>query len=381
MLSANRYKALCVQMNIRSRNLSHTALALLWLLGMLVAGCGQPAPTAAPSSVPDLPSATNDWPTSGWRTSTPAAQGMDPHKLTLLLEDVQQKQLKLHSLLIIRNGYIVSETYFEHYTAQTPHELYSVTKSVVATLVGIAIDKRSIDAVGHPVVDFFRGSSFEHPDARKDAMTLEDVLTMRTGLDWQEQDSTFRAMYQSRDWVQFMLDMPMHAQPGQQFRYCSGCSHLLSAIIQQRTAMNTRDFAQQALFDPLGINTVAWEQDRQGIPIGGWGLQLTPRDMAKLGYLYLHKGMWDGRQIVPAAWIDAAVQRHTATDSTLGLGYGYQWWTYPSLGAYVALGRYGQTIFVAPDLQLIVVTTAEIDGHAAIFELIERSIVPAVQTP
>jgi CubicO group peptidase (beta-lactamase class C family) len=374
-------------MNDRSR----TALVLLCLLGMLVIGCVQPAPTTAPSSVPVLPSAptsvpvlpsapTSDWPTSGWRTSPPAGQGMDPDKLTLLLQAVQQKQLKLHSLLIIRNGYIVSETYFEHYTAQTPHDLYSVTKSVIATLVGIAIDKRALDGVNHPVLDFFRSYSFAHPDAGKDAMTLEDLLTMRSGLDWQERDSTFRALYQSRDWVQFMLDIPMHEQPGQQFGYCSGCSHLLSAILQQRTDMNTHDFAQQALFDPLGISSATWEQDGQGIPIGGWGLQLTPRDMAKVGYLYLHNGTWDGQQIVSAGWINAAVQRHTTTDSTLGLGYGYQWWIYPAVGGYAALGRYGQTIVVIPELQLVIVTTAAIDGHEEIFELIEQYIVPAVQT-
>jgi CubicO group peptidase (beta-lactamase class C family) len=368
-------------MNIRSRNPSRTVLVLLWLVGMLVVGCTQPAPTAAPSSLPELPSARSSyWPTSGWRTSSPAAQGMDPHKLTLLLQAVQQEQLNLHSLLIIRNGSIVSETYFQSYTAQTPHELDSVTKSVMATLVGIAIDKRSIDRVNHPVIDFFRPYSFEHPDARKDAMTLEHLLTMRSGLDWQEQDATFRAMYQSRDWVQFVLDTPMHEQPGQQFRYCSGCSHLLSAIIEQRSGMNTRDFAQQTLFDPLGINSVNWEQDRQGIPIGGWGLQLTPRDMAKLGYLYLHNGTWDGQQLVSATWIKAAIQNHTETDSKLGLGYGYQWWIDPALGAYAALGRYGQTIFVVPRLQLVIVTTAAIDGHEVIFKLIEQYIVPAVQT-
>jgi CubicO group peptidase (beta-lactamase class C family) len=380
-------------MNIRSGNPSRAVLVLLWLLGALVAGCGQPAPTAAPTSVPTPPTSapalpssapaspatgSSYWPTGDWRTSSPAEQGMDPDKLALMLQAVEQEQLKLHSLLIIRNGSIVSETYFPPYTAQTPHEQFSVTKSVIATLVGIAIDKGSIDGVDQRVVDFFPSHTFEHPDERKAAMTLEDVLTMRTGLDWQEADSTFRAMYQSPDWVQFMLDIPMHEQPGRQFRYCSGCSHLLSAIVQQRSGMNTRDFAQQALFDPLGISSVHWEDDRQGIPIGGWGLWLTPRDMAKFGYLYLHDGVWDGRQIVPAAWVKAAVQGHTETGS--GLGYGYQWWTDPAGDAYVALGRDGQMIYVVPALQLIVVTTAATDGHDAIFELIRQYIVPAVQT-
>lgn len=201
-------------MNSRSRTRSRTVLVLLWVFGMLVAGCGQLAPTAAPSSVPESPSVGSSyWPTSGWRTSPPEAQGIDPHKLTLLLEAVQQEQLNLHSLLIIRNGYIVSETYFQTYTAQTPHEIYSVTKSVMATLVGIAIDKGSIDGVDQPLANFFGGYSFGGADAGKGAMTLEDVLTMRTGLDWQEQDSTFRAMYQSSDWVRFMFDIPCTSSP------------------------------------------------------------------------------------------------------------------------------------------------------------------------
>jgi CubicO group peptidase (beta-lactamase class C family) len=366
-------------MNIRLRTPAHPILVLLWLLALLITSCGQAPPAAAPASAPNpLSAGESYWPTNGWRTSPPDAQGMDPQKLTLMLQAVQAQQLNLHSLLIIRNGSIISETYFQSYTAQATHEVYSVTKSVIATLVGIAIDKHYIDAVNHPVVDFFRGYSFQPTDARKDLMTLDDLLTMRSGLDWQEEDSTFRDLYQSRDWVQYMLDLPIQERPGQQFRYCSGCSHLLSAIIERRTGMNTLDFAQQTLFEPLGIHRVIWEQDRQGLPIGGWGLQLTPRDMAKLGYLYLHNGEWDGQRIVSTEWIKAAVERHTATDSKLGLGYGYQWWTYPSMRAYAALGRDGQTIFVVPDLQLIVVTTAQVDGHEAIFKLIEHSIVPAV---
>jgi CubicO group peptidase (beta-lactamase class C family) len=315
---------------------------------------------------------------AGLRTNGPTGHLLSGVGRQRSLTVFDQEKLNLHSLLIIRNGSIVSETYFQPYTAETNHELYSVTKSVVATLVGIAIDKRAIDGVNQPVADFFRGYTFQHPDTGKDSMTLEDLLTMRSGLDWQEQDATFREMYQSDDWVRFILDTPMREPPGQQFRYCSGCSHLLSAIIERRTGMNTRDFAQQTLFEPLGIHSVTWEQDRQELPIGGWGLQLTPRDMAKLGYLYLHGGEWDGQRIVSTGWIKAAVERHTATDSKLGLGYGYQWWTYPTMRAYAALGRDGQTIFVVPDLQLIIVTTAQVDGHAAIFKLIEQYIVPAV---
>ena len=229
-------------MNIRSCTLLHPVLVLLWLLALLVAGCAQAPPAAAPASAPSpLSAGEGYWPTAGWRISSPETQGMDPQKLARLLLAVRQQELNLHSLLIIRNGSIVSETYFPPYTAETNHEVYSVTKSVVATLIGIAIDKRFIDRVKEPVADFFGGVTFQHPDAGKDAMTLEDLLTMRSGLDWQEEDATFGHMYQSDDWVRFMLDMLMREPPGQQFRYCSGCSHLLSAIIQRRTGMNTHN--------------------------------------------------------------------------------------------------------------------------------------------
>ena len=141
--------------------------------------------------------------------------------------------------------------------------------------------------------------------------------------------------------------------------------------------MSPRDFADQYLFKPLGISNVTWETDAAGIPIGGLGLQLTPRDMAKLGYLYLRHGQWDGQQIISAKWVENATRTHTETDGALG--YGYQWWTYPALAAYAALGRYGQMILVAPELDLVVVTTAEMDNHDEIFRLIKQYLLPAVQ--
>jgi CubicO group peptidase (beta-lactamase class C family) len=335
---------------------------------------GAVAPVREPGKTAAVPPY---WPTQGWRISTPEEQGVDAAKLALMLDSVQQEKLNLYSLLVIRNGHIVSETYFGSTTPDTRREIYSVTKSFIGTLVGIAIDKGLIAGVDRPVAGFFPDRSFANWDAAKQAMTLENLLTMTTGLDWPEADATFRQLYGSRDWVKFVLDEPMRGQPGAEFLYCSGCSHVLSAIIQRQTGMNTRDFAQQELFVPLGIGEFNWETDSTGIPIGGWGLQLTPREMAKLGYLYLHGGQWDGRQIVSGEWVEAATRKHTATDSDLG--YGYQWWTYPKWGAYAALGRYGQTIFVIPNLKLIVVTTAALEGHDPIFDLIDQYIVPAVE--
>lgn len=200
---------------------------------------------------------------------------------------------------------------------------------------------------------------------------------MTTGLDWQDTDSTIQELYLSQDWVQFVLDKPITQSPGNQFNYYSGCSHVLSAIIQKTTGMNTRDFAVRYLFNPLGISDLNWEVDRTGIPIGGWGLQLSSRDMAKLGYLYLHSGVWDGQQIISNQWVQTATKKYSAPEGTQG--YGYQWWIYPSYDAYAARGRYGQTIFVDPEHDLIVVTPADLENHDQIFQIIEQFNIPSVK--
>ncbi|MFZ6027708.1 MAG: serine hydrolase domain-containing protein [Chloroflexota bacterium] len=357
----------------------------------LFAGCRaeMPLPTPASPAETNVPATTGGvtaspvssaqphvqaapWPTDEWATASPESQGMDGDRLDEMLQAAEG--LGLHSLLIVRNGFIVSETYYPPYTAETRHDMYSVTKSFVATLVGIAVDK-GLFSVDNPVMDFFPERTFDNLNARKQAMQVEDLLSMASGLNWQEGDPTYQAMYRSADWVKYVMDQPMAADPGERFLYCSGCSHVLSAIVQTASGENTRQFAQENLFDPLGIRA-NWETDSQGIPIGGWGLQITPRDMARLGYLYLHEGTWDGRQIVSSQWIKAATQQHA--DNGDG-GYGFQWWLHPDLGGYSALGRYGQTIFVQPELDLVVVTTARLDGHGPIFNLIDRYILPAAR--
>lgn len=363
-------------MHITSSNRSTLFAALVCVLQVLLAGCSSPLATVLPADLPTRAS-TNDayWPTEAWRTSTPEEQGMDSQTLTQMLRKVQEQHLEFHSLLIVRNGHLVSETYFGGYQQDTRHELYSCTKSFVSTLIGISIDKGYIDRMDHRVLDFFPERTFANLNGQKESMTLEDLLTMRSGLDWQEGDPVYGAMYRSPDWVQFVLDEPMAQPPGSQFNYCSGCSHMLSAVLQQTTGMNPRDFAEQYLFKPLGISNVRWDSDAAGIPIGGWGLQMTPRDMAKLGYLYLEGGKWGGQQIVSAQWVESSTRKHTDTDGALG--YGYQWWTHPSLAGYTALGRYGQTIFVIPEAELVIVTTAQLEDHDEIFQLIEQYILPA----
>ena len=352
------------------------SIVIICVLGLALIGCG-----GAPAAPAQVGISTTEqeqnlyWPTSGWRTATPEQQGMDSRLLDQMLAAVKRQNLNLHSLLVIRHGYLVSETYFGNYGPETQHELYSCTKSFVSTLIGIALDQGYIERLDQPVIGFFPERTFQNVDARKADMSLEDVLTMRTGLDWQEGDPEIQALYRSPDWLANVLGRPMIADPGREFNYCSGCSHILAAVLQ-KTNGDLLAFARTSLFDPLGIGSVRWETGSNSIPIGGWGLQLTPRDMAKLGYLFLHEGQWDGQQIVSESWVKAAVQSHTATGGDLG--YGFQWWTYPLYKAYTALGLYGQTIFVIPEDDLVVVTTAQASDHTPIFNLIEQYIVPSI---
>jgi len=299
---------------------------------------------------------------------------MDSASLAAMLADVEQQHINLHSLLVIRHGFVVSETYYPPYTAQTRHELYSVTKSFTATLIGIAIDQGKL-SLEDRVLDLLGKRTFSNVDERKQAMTVAHLLSMASGLQWVEGDPTYQAMYYSKDWVKYVLDAPMLADPGSQFVYCSGCSHVLSAIVAVASGMNALQYAQQYLFAPIGITGEQWDLDSQDIPIGGWGLNLTPRAMARLGYLYLHAGRWQNQQVVSAEWVKAATEMKMESD---GLGYGYQWWIDPDLGGYAALGRYGQTIYVLPRLDLVIVFTAQVDDHDDEFRLIREYIVPAV---
>lgn len=357
------------------------------LFGLIfLAGCGggvvSPTPQAEPTISPAPGSAPTKaveiyWPAKDWRVSTPAEQGMDPAGLEALKAEIRAKKLGLHSFLIIRNGYIVSEDYYAGHQPEKKHVLYSCTKSFVSTLVGIAIDQGKIAGVDQKILSLLSDQVFANPSAEKDRLTLDNVLTMTAGLAWVEADVTFQNLYMTTNWVKTILDLPMSGESGEQFSYCSGCSHILSAVVQKAVGLGLRDYADQALFKPLGITDLTWEADSQGIPIGGWGLYMTPRDMARLGYLFLRQGIWDNQVIVSRAWVQAATSAQVDTGGELR--YGYQWWVIPESQAYAALGRYGQTIYVKPDADLIVVTTAQMDDHDEIFRLINEFVLPAIK--
>ena len=247
--------------------------------------------------------AATPWPTAGWETSTPEAEGMSSAALADLVDFGAASDMD--SLLVVRHGRIVAEAYYAPFRRGQQHLVNSVTKAVVGTLVGIAVQEERIGRLDQPVVDLFFEREIARLDAAKKAITIESLLDSNSGLDWNEPLSdappeTMLQMARSRDWVGFVLDRPMAQPPGRAFAYDSGTWHLLSAILTKKTGMDTLAYARQALFRPLGIAEATWAQDPQGIRIGGYGLFLQPRDMAKIGYLYLHHGRVGGRAAVAA---------------------------------------------------------------------------------
>jgi len=294
------------------------------------------------------------WSTGGWQTSTPEEQGLDSEKLAEGLLEIQQRNIPIHSLMIVRNGYVVLDASYYPYDGQSPHNLGSVTKSVLTTIVGIAVQQGKF-SLDDTLVSFFPENAIDNRDARKDRITVRDLLSMSSGLDCTglPSEATVQEMEASPDWVQFMLDRPMVDEPGSTFVYCGGDMHLLSAILQKVTGMTAFEFARQNLFEPLGFQEVFWPTDPQGFNQGSGNIRMVPADMAKLGFLFLHGGQWDGQQIVSQEWVRAAVQPQ------VGSTYGYGWWINEGVAGreFNADGAGGQHIAVIPGLNIVLVTT------------------------
>ena len=218
--------------------------------------------------------------------------------------------LSLDSLLIARHGRIVLDAYYAPYDANTPHVINSSTKAVIGTLTALAIKDGLLDSTDHRVLDLFADRGNANSDDTKKAVTLQHLLDMTSGLDWKEplsgRPESVIDMERSPDWVKFILDRPMASAPGDVFNYNSGGPHLLSAVITKLTGKSASDYAKAKLFGPLGISTWNWRRDPQGISTGGYGLALQPRDMAKIGYLYLRRGQWEDKQLIAPEWVDRA---------------------------------------------------------------------------
>ncbi len=304
--------------------------------------------------------------TNDWQTVSPEQVGLDSRALVEMFNFVREHEVPAHSVQIVRHNRLVLDAYFHPYDVGMRHDVASVTKSITSTLVGMAIDGGFLQDAQQTVLSGFKGRTFANVDARKQKLTLEHLLTMQAGWDCGVDmkdprinvDARLAEMRRTRDWVQFALDLPMVLEPGIRFAYCNANCHLLSALLTQRTGTNALGFARRELFEPLGIRDVAWPADPEGHSYGWSDLQLHPRDMAKLGQLFLQGGRWGGHQIVPGAWLRNATRAHVA-DTGNNDGYGYNWWVpgerFP--GVFEAVGRGGQRITVWPAKDLVLVFT------------------------
>ncbi|MGJ4930205.1 serine hydrolase domain-containing protein [Bradyrhizobium sp. HKCCYLS2038] len=323
---------------------------------VLVAGLFTSAASAEDASLSRFPQAD-------WTTAAPEAEGVDSAALTKLV--AAGKTMRFDSLLITRHGQVVLDASYAPYKADELHIINSSTKAVVATLIAILLKDGALDSLDHPVLDFFKDRKIDNVDARKQAITVQDLLNMTSGLDWDEgynggAETSIVGMTRSADWVQYILDRPMAHAPGETFYYNSGGSHLLSAIVTRLTGKSAEDFAAERLFKPLGITDHSWFKDRQGISGGGFGLALKPRDMAKIGYLYLRRGRWGEQQLLPDNWIEAVNHATVSMNATFdpGLRYANQFWTLPDRNVVMTVGYHCQVVMVLPDRDVVAVMTA-----------------------
>jgi CubicO group peptidase (beta-lactamase class C family) len=292
---------------------------------------------------------------------------------------------RLRSLLVSWRGELILEHYAAGVRPARHANIKSASKSVVAALVGIAIDRGLIKGVDEPIVRFFPELQ-KDPDARKRRITVGDLLTMRSGL-----ESTSGGQYgpwvRSRNWVRYALGRPMVSDPGTSMEYSTGTSHLLSAILTRVTGMSTWQFAGRALFQPFGVRLAQWPRDPQGIYFGGNEMLMTPRQMAAFGELYLNGGRANGRQVLPAEWVRTSCEPRTVSRWNPDQGYGYGWWIRDFGGrtACFAWGYGGQYIFVFRELDLVVVTTSSTEAgeerrgyRRALFDLVGREVLGPV---
>ncbi len=340
--------------------------------------------------------ANDDWPTAGWRQATPAAEGLDAAALERLsAEFTAGKHGYVDSMLVIRHGRVVFEraypqdyealfatapdrhrdlyNYYDpewhpFYRKTRLHTMQSVSKSVTSALLGIAIARGELAGIDVPAAPFFEGYRLRADDPRFAALRLRDLMTMTSGIRWDEDTVPYTnpanscaAMEASKDWVQFVLDQPMAEDPGKVWVYSSGVTELLAQVLKKATGRHADDYAAEHLFAPLGIRSFHWKRTPTGHPDTEGGLYLEPRDLAKIGYLYMNDGAWNGTRLLPAGWAAASTAPAMSVEPAKGIGYGYQWWVISPTGtrapAYAADGYGGQYLLVVPSLDLIAVFT------------------------
>lgn len=362
------------------------------LVAALCIGCsGSPAAVSLVGSVSD--SGQTYVPGTDWRTAAPASAGFDEARLAALGRDMSAGRYgALHGVLVVRFGYLVFERYVG-WSREVPHTMQSVTKSVTSLLYGALTmtapgPQVSLD---RPVLDVFSHYDVQNVDQRKRALTLRNLLTMRTSMDFWEQPYEGSPLDQlnrsTGDWVQFVLDRPMTGDPGSAWAYNSGAAIVMGGVLREIAGMNPDEFARRQLFEPIGVKGETWARSPfDGLPHCGGGLGLRPVDLARVGYLVLRRGKWGDRQVVPSSWIDESTRPYSHDPSlffsSFNSSYGYFWWLFPSqrggsdASIITASGSGGQWLFVVPALDLVVVVVAS-NGDG--LDLLYDGVLPAVR--
>jgi len=332
-----------------------------------------------------LPGCKNDSPaTTSLPRSTPEAEGVSSEGLITFLDSAAVSRHEFHSIMIVRHGNVIAEGWWDPYKPELRHTLYSTSKSFTSTAVGFAVTEKLL-TVDDKVISFFPDQLPDTVSPFLAEMSVKDLLTMSAG---QSPDPTGTITGSSNNWVASFLALPVLMEPGSEFLYNSMATFMLSAIVQKVTGEKVVDYLQPRLFGPLGIEGQDWEESPEGINSGGWGLRIKTEDMAKFGQLYLQKGMWNGTQIIPAAWIEEATtfkidQAPDAPPEIKGnsdwmQGYCYQFWRSRN-NAYRADGAFGQFIIVMPEKDAVVAITAESPDMQDEINLVWKYILPAMQ--
>lgn len=338
-------------MKSRDVNFKWWVLNSLFCLLLIYSGC------SCTSMGKDINSELN---IPGWQSSSPEAQGMDSAVLADMIEYIESNY-NIDSLMVIRNGVVVSESYFYPHTSEDLHAANSATKSVVAALIGICIKQGYIQSIMQPIWDFFPEVDLADFSRDKRSITIKDLLTMTSGFEWVSISNGWQQISQGNI-AHNILARELTASPGKEFTYDSLGSHLLSIIIERATGKKTYDFAREMLFAPLEIGNVRWLTEGTYY-WGGFGSYWKTRDMAKLGLLYANSGIWEGEEILPPQWTDRSGIPYINVFYGYGAGleYGLHWWVNSDLNYYTANGAWGQRILVLPEENIVFVMTAFLD--------------------
>jgi len=292
----------------------------------------------------------------------------------------------INSLLISQNGELVAENYYGRMSADRGNNIKSASKSVLSILIGIAIEQGYLEGVHQPIAEFFPDYFEANPDSIKESITIEDLLTMRSGL-----ASTSRSNYgrwvSSSNWIRYKLDQPLRGVPGEDRIYSTGNTHLLAVILSRATGMNTLQFGNQYLFGPMDIQITGWDRDPQGYFLGGNNMAMRPSDMVKMGQLMMDVGVYNGNQLVPKEWVIKSIEPVTGRIAGVD-NYGYLWFRRMAGDAHMiyAYGSGGQYIMIMPELDAVItVTTRTETGEPTrnyrrlLFSIIDQDIVPLLR--